>query len=1206
MYTRDIKHPNSHDMFVRLLYQQGIIIFIFFVVMLVVYNYRLCKRKMYFQSFLTSAFLILGLSELRYVEVGFNIVPLLAFSNLEPLEKKLLGMENKEDTRTRNLTLLIRILCFAILTPIMVIWGRTIWTSGKTNLTETQIFVFALIYIVVLYIASGYILPFIRGLKDKTTNLKVVIPLSICTLVLMTQFFMADEFVRSVEGATLSQTVEEETTLYYILGSSEGKVYADALPTIYKNKFSGITFYPLNCEALARDTNVTIITRADFESGMLLANGFLYAQISDDGAVYTNDSSVIRTLDSLYNRPEGYFSYVSKVDLSYQAELNNLSLGYDNAAILQGADNSMKKGPYLTLTTGKYVATYKLSINPEDTRENKRAVTLGIYANKGQTELAKIAVSMSSFDELGECSVELPFVITSVTSENIEFKAVAADGRKIWVNSIEYQKTPDYDTRFVIDKNGNRIKEMYYTLDGEPYALSNGAYGMRYFYDENNNKTELRYLDENGLAANNTSGYAIIFREYDEDNHIVKESYHDADKNLLALSSGQAYVTYEYDEAGNRSSVSYYGIDDEPVLYNNTYWRVEYTYDENKKNIHEVYYGLDGEPALLSDGSCGYDRKYDELGNVIELTYLGTDLNPTLNTSGYATSKRVFNDKKQVIHEEYYGTDGRLIALAAGQMAVDREFDDAGNVTVTTYLGEDMNPVIITSGYARLVRVFNDKKQIVREEYYGVELEPIALSGGQAATEREYDEAGNVVVERYYDVDNNPVLLNGNYFKIKKVFNDLKQNIHEEYYGLDDTVSLLAGGYAGLDREYDEAGNVDTLTHLGLDMNPVMNTSGYSIWRRTYNGKKQVLVESYYDTNGAPIALAGGQWAVAYEYDDNGNKTAIRYYDVDGNPVLVNGQYFYLKMTYDADNQKVSEEQLNIEDGLAEMGARGVVDVLPNATEVSGTANDTGDEAVEDIADGVDAEGADGAESKETSDEDADIPAGISKGDYRIYDPNAKYTSVNEKVTGKKGSVNLRSIPSTEEPSVIVHKLLEGETVVRTGIGENGWSRLRYNGQTVYAVTQYLVVATEGDVADNEDESADAGDTQEEGTAGANSEASKEENSAEASSTETASRSTDPTAYSIAWGTDNKSCTIWSSGKKQGTMTVTDAEGNVKSMIDYGIYYQGSGKNQKKYMNIVVAKGESELSVNADSGFIECLKIMGYSGVYFNKNIINW
>ena len=65
------------------------------------------------------------------------------------------------------------------------------------------------------------------------------------------------------------------------------------------------------------------------------------------------------------------------------------------------------------------------------------------------------------------------------------------------------------------------------------------------------------------------------------------------------------------------------------------------------------------------------------------------------------------------------------------------------------------------------------------------------------------------------------------------------------------------------------------------------------------------------------------------------------------------------------------------------------------------------------------------------------------------------YTSVDEQVTAKE-KTNLRTKPTTGEGSEIVHELLKGEYVRRIGVHTNGWSKLEYNGQTVYAVSSYL------------------------------------------------------------------------------------------------------------------------------------------------------
>lgn len=64
------------------------------------------------------------------------------------------------------------------------------------------------------------------------------------------------------------------------------------------------------------------------------------------------------------------------------------------------------------------------------------------------------------------------------------------------------------------------------------------------------------------------------------------------------------------------------------------------------------------------------------------------------------------------------------------------------------------------------------------------------------------------------------------------------------------------------------------------------------------------------------------------------------------------------------------------------------------------------------------------------------------------------FTEVDETVTAKDAT-NLRNLPTTEG-STVVHQLQNGETAQRTGIGSNGWDRVIYNGQRLYAVHSFL------------------------------------------------------------------------------------------------------------------------------------------------------
>lgn len=68
-----------------------------------------------------------------------------------------------------------------------------------------------------------------------------------------------------------------------------------------------------------------------------------------------------------------------------------------------------------------------------------------------------------------------------------------------------------------------------------------------------------------------------------------------------------------------------------------------------------------------------------------------------------------------------------------------------------------------------------------------------------------------------------------------------------------------------------------------------------------------------------------------------------------------------------------------------------------------------------------------------------------------------QFEQCNDRVTAKL-EVNLRSMPSVEDPNcVVVASIKNGEVVTRTGINRDvGWSRVEYNGQTLYCITQYL------------------------------------------------------------------------------------------------------------------------------------------------------
>ena len=71
-----------------------------------------------------------------------------------------------------------------------------------------------------------------------------------------------------------------------------------------------------------------------------------------------------------------------------------------------------------------------------------------------------------------------------------------------------------------------------------------------------------------------------------------------------------------------------------------------------------------------------------------------------------------------------------------------------------------------------------------------------------------------------------------------------------------------------------------------------------------------------------------------------------------------------------------------------------------------------------------------------------------------------KFTACSDLVTAKI-EVNLRTLPSVTNPdAAVVVSFKNGEVITRTGINTDyGWSRVDYNGQTLYCVSSYLTSA---------------------------------------------------------------------------------------------------------------------------------------------------
>ncbi len=81
-------------------------------------------------------------------------------------------------------------------------------------------------------------------------------------------------------------------------------------------------------------------------------------------------------------------------------------------------------------------------------------------------------------------------------------------------------------------------------------------------------------------------------------------------------------------------------------------------------------------------------------------------------------------------------------------------------------------------------------------------------------------------------------------------------------------------------------------------------------------------------------------------------------------------------------------------------------------------------------------------------------------------DSQAKYTNVNETVVITDSDVNFRKEASTKSGS---YGLLQaGTKLTRTAIGDNGWSKVTYNGKNGYVYSQYLKKESDSSTANQD------------------------------------------------------------------------------------------------------------------------------------------
>ena len=674
-----------------ILLRYGIVILILFNVLWVLMTRRLIRNRDYRLALVMVLIAIHAAVEHHFIEVNYNILLAMPFAVMTAPAPDALsaaaasgdadaGYRSRHDRRE---TVAKRIPAYAgwgigailagiaaFLCPLLLRRARTVITlSGLSEEVEGRRILFVVSILLASVTLAGIyaVYRLLRSaVNGNTKHRKLYACTAVCFFLAVgacwtvTSGYVAEGMEKSID------MLEEERSAIETVQNAGGRLYAYGLPEIYDKCFGNISTSLFDGEELARYKDTTVVFNGDVDSLCFFNTGFLYTQISGEHALFTNDRKVINALQEGEYHLTGYFPLKVNVDMKTEAEDNDLALQEDGSILLRGEDEDLKKGPRTDLRGGPYTFSCDLALPQEENTapsEDDELCRIRITADKGDTVLFDTAVYNSQFDENGRYTAEIRGTIPD--SMKVDIRILPDEEDSVYVRSMAYQKTPEYDVHSTYDENGNKTREDYFDLKGKPYAGNWGYTSREMEYDSGGNIIKETYYDVKGDKTLNTEGYCELRRTFNILGQNIKEEYFGLDGSKTALETGQAATCFEYDDYGRVTGITFYDINDEPVMIGavpgSGYHKIVRDYDEDGHIIRECFLGIGGEPEVCTEGYSACEYKYDENGNMTGVIFYDQQGNKAVLSGGYCEVRREYDDNNIMISESYYGKEGELI-----------------------------------------------------------------------------------------------------------------------------------------------------------------------------------------------------------------------------------------------------------------------------------------------------------------------------------------------------------------------------------------------------------------------------------------------------------------------------------------------------------------------------------------------------------------
>ena len=476
-----------------------------------------------------------------------------------------------------------------------LLWRLYPWYVTLKNSGAVTLIILSTVVLLCAFWLLGQLLTIL--LQRQIPKLRHTLPAAVAAILFVLCLGIANGCINRITEQREDLLEQERPAIETIQSVTSCDLYVDHLPEVYFRYFGGDQHTVMHSDDLLPKQNVALITDADHECQELIERGFLYTEISNQEAIYTNSPEAAEELQAAGYHMTGYYSRTRVVD----------------------PDTT------ISLTSGPYRVTYELyMLFPENGSKpalDEVVAKLAVVMQGDDEPVASRDVLFLEFDEDGTCSTELDFTLKEEGEAKFLAEALGSQNKfSLQLESIQCRRNPNIDIHTVYNAEKKKIRETYFTLEGEVYTQADGSQGKEFDYDEAGNTSVIRYLDTDGKLVLNTSGFAEVRRVFNEARKIVHEEYYGTNGERIARTNGVSAADYEYDSEGNQILERYYDPEDAPVLNKSGFSERHRRFNDRKQVVSEEYFDVDRKPKNIGIGYQRFENKYTDEGK-LSLTY---------------------------------------------------------------------------------------------------------------------------------------------------------------------------------------------------------------------------------------------------------------------------------------------------------------------------------------------------------------------------------------------------------------------------------------------------------------------------------------------------------------------------------------------------------------------------------------------------------